>query len=118
MAQTNKPGGANPPKTNAPAAPAVETKAPLTAAEVAVAEAAKAAKTAEKAAKFKLIAARRAVVILKTLGFLENCANKGSYEYTPEQVATIFNSIEAKVKDVKAAFSRTGGAKDKIEIIL
>jgi len=115
MATPNKtqPAAANTAKT----APAPEKTAP-TAAEVAATEQATAVKKAEKAAKFKLIAARRAVVILKTLGFLENCANKGSYEYTPEQVATIFNSIEAKVKDVKAAFSRTGAAKDKIEIIL
>jgi len=100
------------------AKPAAAPKAEPTVADKAAADAAAAEKKAERAAKFKLIAARRAVVILKTLGFLENCANKGSYEYTPEQVATIFNSIEAKVKDVKAAFNRTGAAKDKITLEL
>jgi hypothetical protein len=115
MAVANK--NTDPTKT-APAQAAASTQPTAAPAKVEKTEAEKAAAEKVKVDKFKQIAARRTVVILKTLGFLENCANKGSYSYTPEQVATIFNSIEAKVKDVKAAFNRTGATKDKITIEL
>ena len=39
------------------------------------------------------------------IGRLEHLVNKSAYEYTAEQVETMFGALESKVADVKAKFS-------------
>jgi len=70
--------------------------------------------THERVERFKRLAKKRTLRIIKLLGLLENCANKTNYSYTDEQVVTIFTAIEDKIKEVRQSFS----AKNKKEIDL
>ena len=58
-----------------------------------------------KAEKFVRLGEYRMNKAIDTIGRLENLANKSSYEYTAEQVETMFGALESKVADVKAKFS-------------
>ena len=58
----------------------------------------------EKHERFKKIAEQRTNKILKTLKLLGNCANKGNYAYTDEEVRKIFNAIERELKVTKSKF--------------
>jgi Na+/phosphate symporter len=56
--------------------------------------------------KFKRIATKRTQAVLEKLRLLENCSNSFAYEYTDEEVAKIFETIEKAVKRVKQSFSK------------
>lgn len=54
--------------------------------------------------RFKRLAVQRTNSILSRLRVLGNCANRGAYDYTEEDVNKIFSEIERKIKEVKAKF--------------
>ena len=56
--------------------------------------------------RFKRIAGRRVKEILDKLRLLGNCANKGNYYYTDEQVKKIFNAVDDEWKKVKMEFNK------------
>ena len=58
-----------------------------------------------KSDRFKRVAERRTRATLKDLRVLGNCANRGNYSYTPEQVHKIFVEIEQAVKETKGKFA-------------
>ncbi len=58
----------------------------------------------EKQERFKKIAEQRTNKILKTLKLLGNCANRGNYSYTDEEVKKIFVAIERELKNTKNKF--------------
>ena len=45
--------------------------------------------------------------------FMENLANRGSYEYTQEQVDVMFQALEGRVAEVKARFTPKKAAESK-----
>jgi len=59
-----------------------------------------------KEERFKRIASRRVQEILDKMRLLRNCANRGNYYYTDEQVRKIFNAIEEEWKKVKLEFKK------------
>ncbi|MCM8824936.1 MAG: hypothetical protein NC937_02095 [Candidatus Omnitrophica bacterium] len=54
--------------------------------------------------RFKRLATLRTNEVLKRLKILGNCANRQIYEYTEDDIETIFSAIERKVKEVKTKF--------------
>ena len=62
--------------------------------------------------RFKKIASRRVQEILDKMRLLRNCANKGNYYYTDEQVRKIFSAIDDEWKKVKSEFNK-GKSKNK-----
>jgi len=61
-------------------------------------------KKEDKKEKFRRLAAYRTNEVLKRLKVLGNCANRSTYEYTPEEVNKIFSTIEKKVREIRAKF--------------
>ena len=59
-----------------------------------------------KEERFKRIASRRVQEILDKLRLLGNCANRGNYYYTDEQVRKIFSAIDEEWKKVKSEFNK------------
>ena len=59
-----------------------------------------------KEERFKKIASRRVQEILDKLRLLGNCANRGNYSYTEEQVKKIFNAIDEEWRKVKMEFKK------------
>lgn len=57
-----------------------------------------------KKEKFKRIAENRTNKILDMLDLLGNCSNESNYEYTDDDVKTIFSAIEGAVKITKMKF--------------
>jgi len=57
-----------------------------------------------KKERFKRLATKRTNSILKRLEVLGNCANRGAYDYTEEEINKIFTAIEVKMKQVKGKF--------------
>lgn len=55
--------------------------------------------------RFKRIAEYRVKKILNSIRILGNCANKGAYSYTEEQVEKIFNSIQKYLEIIRTKFS-------------
>ena len=47
------------------------------------------------------------------IGRLENLANRGSYEYTQEQVDVMFQALEGRVAEIKARFTPKKTAESK-----
>jgi len=62
--------------------------------------------------RFKKIASRRVQEILDKMRLLRNCANRGNYYYTDEQVRKIFSAIDDEWKKVKSEFNK-GKSKNK-----
>jgi len=56
--------------------------------------------------RFKRIASRRVQEILHKMRLLRNCAHKGNYSYTDEQVRKIFSVIDEEWKHVKSEFNK------------
>lgn len=54
--------------------------------------------------RFKRVATKRTNDILNKIRILGNCANKSGYDYTPEEVNKIFNTLEKSLKDVRGKF--------------
>jgi hypothetical protein len=57
-----------------------------------------------KKQRFQRLAEKRTNDVLERLRILGNCANRGQYEYTPEEVRKIFKVIEAEVNLIKMKF--------------
>lgn len=55
--------------------------------------------------RFVRIVERRVNIILNNLDSLAKCANKKNYEYTDDDVKTIFGEIDKKTKEIKAIFA-------------
>jgi hypothetical protein len=62
--------------------------------------------------RFKRIASRRVQEILDKLRLLGNCANKGNYYYTEDQVKKIFSAVDDEWRKVKNEFNK-GKSKNK-----
>tara|TARA_Y100000310_G_scaffold268290_1_gene280809 strand:+ start:1242 stop:1490 length:249 start_codon:yes stop_codon:yes gene_type:complete len=65
-----------------------------------------------KEERFKKIASRRVQEILNKMRLLRNCANKGNYSYTDEQVKKILNVIDDEWKKVKHEFKKGKSKKE------
>ncbi len=65
-----------------------------------------------KEERFKRIASRRVQEILNKLRLLGNCANRGNYAYTDEQVRKIFGAVDEEWKKVRSEFNK-GKIKNK-----
>jgi len=65
-----------------------------------------------KEERFRKIASRRVQEILNKMRLLRNCANRGNYYYTDEQVRKIFSAIDEEWKKVKSEFNK-GKSKNK-----
>ena len=57
-----------------------------------------------KRERFKRIAENRTNKIINMIDLLGNCANKNNYEYTDEDIKSIFNAIESALKISKIKF--------------
>lgn len=64
------------------------------------------------AERFKRVGTRRFHSAVKQIRLLKNCANLRSYEYTPEQVHTVMETLTAEVASLHDAFF----PKDKDEV--
>lgn len=60
-----------------------------------------------KEERFKRVASRRVQEILNKMRLLKNCANKGNYSYTEEQVNKIISTIDGEWKKVKSEFNNS-----------
>ena len=66
-----------------------------------------------KADKFKELADKRVARALKQFRLIGNLSNRGSYEYSEEQVDKIFIALQAELSRAKTRFTRktaNGGA--------
>ena len=54
--------------------------------------------------RFKRLAEQRTNIVLHRLKVLGNCSNRSAYEYSEEEIAKIFFTIEQTVKQTKAKF--------------
>lgn len=57
-----------------------------------------------KRERFVRIAARRTQHVLERLRILGNCSNRGVYEYSPEDVEKIFNTIQEELGATRRQF--------------
>lgn len=57
-----------------------------------------------KKERFKRIAENRTNKIINMIDLLGNCSNKNNYEYTEEDIKSIFNAIESSLKITKMKF--------------
>lgn len=57
-----------------------------------------------KKQRFQRLAEKRTNDVLERLRILGNCANRGQYEYSAEDIRKIFNTIEREVKLVRLKF--------------
>lgn len=58
----------------------------------------------EKRERFKRIAENRTNKIIDMIELLGNCSNRNNYEYTEEDVKSIFNAIESTLRTNKMKF--------------
>ena len=58
----------------------------------------------EKRERFIKVAENRTNKILKTIKLLGNCSNRNNYDYTEDEIKTIFNAIEQELKKEKSKF--------------
>jgi hypothetical protein len=58
-----------------------------------------------KSDKFRRLASQRVQAILDDIDRLGKLANPSTYEWSPEQLAKIFNEISAKMKECADAFA-------------
>ena len=63
---------------------------------------------ATKKDRFQRLAQKRTTEVLKKLDILGHCANRGSYDYSREEVTQMFLAIERKLNDVKTRFKFSG----------
>lgn len=58
-----------------------------------------------KTERFEIAAMARMLLVLDQLSMLAELGNAGRFEYTPEQVSKIFDSIDSGVAAARLAFS-------------
>lgn len=56
--------------------------------------------------RFRRLASLRTNEVIKRLRILGNCANRGFYEYSDEDVRKIFSAIEEELRLVKSKFTK------------
>lgn len=61
--------------------------------------------TESSAERFRRLASKRTNTVLEKIRILGNCANRGMYSYTDEEVQKIFGIIEKELKDTKSKFA-------------
>ena len=76
----------------------------------------KADKRITKEERFKRVASRRVQEILSKMRLLRNCANKGNYSYTNEQVNKIVSTIDNEWKKVKSEFNKSKSKKEEFSL--
>lgn len=54
--------------------------------------------------RFKRLAEQRTNAVLHKLKVLGNCSNRSAYEYTEEEIARIFSTIEHAIRETKGKF--------------
>ncbi len=59
-----------------------------------------------KRERFIRVAENRTNRILDTLELLGNCANKGNYDYTDQDVRKIFDTIQRKLDETKQRYTK------------
>ena len=57
-----------------------------------------------KKQRFQRLAEKRTNDVLERLRILGNCANRGQYEYSAEEVRKIFKAIETEVNAIRLKF--------------
>ena len=93
-----------------------ETNVTMTAEEMQGEPAAKENET--KAEKFIRIGEYRMNKAVDAIGRLENLANRGSYEYTQEQVDAMFQALEGRVAEVKSRFAPKKHRKARVSALV
>ena len=58
-----------------------------------------------KADKFVRLGESRVNKVMEAIGRIEHLANRGNYDYTPEQVEEMFSIMENRLADVKSRFA-------------
>ena len=58
-----------------------------------------------KKERFERIAEARKTKILDTVRLLENCSNKSNYDYSPDEVESIFEELSTALENAKAKFA-------------
>lgn len=66
--------------------------------------------------KFKRVASARTQKIIDMIELLGNCSNQYVYEYSQEEVDTIFNAIETELRIAKDRYKGNGKNKDKFTL--
>jgi hypothetical protein len=66
--------------------------------------------------RFKKVASRRVQEILDKMRLLKNCANKGNYFYTEEQINKIISTIDNEWKKVKSEFNNSKPRKEDFSL--
>ncbi len=61
-------------------------------------------KSESKRDRFRRLAQRRTNAVIKRLKILGNCADKGRYEYTKEDMERIFAAVDRRLNKTKAKF--------------
>lgn len=56
--------------------------------------------------RFIRVAENRTNRILDTLDLLGNCANKGNYDYTEQDVKKIFDTIQKKLDETRQRYAK------------
>ena len=58
-----------------------------------------------KADKFVRLGESRVNKVMEAIGRIEHLANRGNYDYTPEQVEEMFSIMENRLAEVKGRFA-------------
>lgn len=58
-----------------------------------------------KADKFVRLGETRVNKVMEAIGRIEHLANRGNYDYTPEQVEEMFSIMENRLAEVKGRFA-------------
>lgn len=70
----------------------------------------------KKQENFKRIAENRVNKIVNLISKLENLKNTSFYEYTEEQIKTMFNSIQSELDKQKQEFKKDEMKKKRVEL--
>lgn len=62
-----------------------------------------------KADKFVRLGESRVNKVMEAIGRIEHLANRGNYDYTPEQVEEMFSIMENRLAEVKSRFAPKQG---------
>lgn len=66
--------------------------------------------------RFKRLAEARTDKVLNMLDLIGNLSNKSFYEYTDEEIETIFNALEKSLKENKAKFKNNKKTKRRFTL--
>ena len=61
-----------------------------------------------KAERFKRVAEKRTQRVLTDLRLLGQCANRRTYEFSPDQVRKIFREVRRSLKETEDKFTERG----------